>query len=150
MASSPKELVATLMALFPPDEELAEPFQGGEREQMLREELKRLAARDFVTEMVADAGFRTERRGIDGFIEAWNDWVEAFDSFRINPEDTVEVGDTLVTLVALTGVPRGGSAEIVHSNAAVWFVDDGKLARVEFHMDRELAMRSAEAGLPAS
>ena len=38
--------------------------------------------------------------------------------------------------------------ELVNANAAVWFVEDGELARVEFHMDRDMARRSAEAGLP--
>jgi hypothetical protein len=148
MPSSSQELVATLMGLFPPDEDIAGQLSGGDRERMLRQELERLAAPEFVTEMVADAGFRTERRGIDGFIEAWDDWLEAFDSFRVELEDTAEFGETLVTLVVLRGVPTRGSAEIANSNAAVWFIKDKRLERVEFHMDRELAMRSAEAGLP--
>jgi len=149
MASSSQELVATLMALFPPDEDITAPLEEGGREQMLRRELGRLATADFVTEMVADAGFRTERHGVDGFVEAWDDWLEAFDSFRVNLDETVEFDETLLTLWTLTGVPRGGNTELVNANAAVWFVTGGKLARVEFHMDRDMARRSAEAGLPA-
>ena len=149
MTDSAKELVDVLINLFPSDEELADGLMvGGEREMRLREALEDFAAEGFVTEMVADSSFRAERRGVDGFIEAWDDWLEAFESFRIDLDETVEFGDTLLTLVTLTGVPKGGATELVNSNAAVWFVDEGRLARVEFHMDREMARRSAEAGLP--
>lgn len=148
MADSTRKLVATLLALFPTEEDLAGDLVGGERERKLREALDRLATEGFVTEMVADSSFRTERRGTNGFIDAWDDWLEAFESFRVDLDETIEIGDALLTLVTLTGIPRGGSTELINSNAAVWFVRDGRLARVEFHMDREMARRSAEAGLP--
>ena len=148
MTGSARRLVDVLLNLFPTEEELTEGLLvGGERETRLREALEDFAAPGFVTEMVADSSFRAERRGVDGFIESWDDWLEAFESFRIDLDETVELGDTLLTLVTLTGVPKGGATELVNSNAAVWFVADGKLARVEFHMDRAMARRSAEAGL---
>jgi hypothetical protein len=150
MTDSAKELVDVLVNLFPSDEELTDGLEvGGGREMRLREALEGFAADGFVTEMVADSSFRAERTGIDGFIEAWDDWLEAFQSFRIDLDESVEIGDTLLTLVTLTGVPRGGATELVNDNAAVWFLKGGRLARVEFHMDREMARRSAEAGLPS-
>lgn len=148
MTMSSAELVGTLLVLFPTEQEIAGELGDGGREAELRDALARYATEDFVTEMVADSSFRAEFRGPDGFLEAWRDWLEAFESFRIDLDETVEFGDTLLTLVTLTGVPRGGATELVNSNAAVWFVRDGKLARVEFHMDRGMARRSAEAGLP--
>jgi len=150
MVEPAKEIVANVLAFFPTEEDRARDRPSGDREPKLRQALDRLADADFVTEMVADSSFRTERRGTDGFIEAWDDWLEAFETFRVDLDDTIEVGETLLTLVTLRGVPKGGSAELVNSNAAVWFVRDGKLARVEFHMDRELARLSADAGLPDS
>ena len=150
MSEEAKELVATLLTAFPTEEDMAAEESGGEREARLKEALARSATPDFVTEMVADSSFRAEFRGSNGFIEAWDDWLQAFESFRIDLEETIEFGDTLLTLVTLTGVPRGGATELVNANAAVWFVRDGKLARVEFHMDREMARRSAEAGLPGT
>ena len=102
-----------------------------------------LVVEGFVTEMVADSSFREERTGVEGFLAAWQDWAGPYSSLRVEVEEIREIGDKLLTLVRQVGVPKGTTTEIADSSAAVWTLADGKLVRVEFHLDVEAAKRSA-------
>jgi hypothetical protein len=76
-----------------------------------------IAAPDLVTTMIAEeGGLRNEFHGHDGYREAWADWLQAFDSYRVELE---------------------GSA------AGVLRFAEGRLQRIEFHLDREAALRAA-------
>jgi uncharacterized protein len=86
---------------------------------------------------------RLEYTGLDGFTEAWRDWTSPFESYRIEVEEMIDAGDQVVTLVAMTGRTRTGGAEITAPGAAVWTVRDGRVRRVEFHLDRNAALRAA-------
>ncbi len=61
---------------------------------------------------------------------------------RIEIEQVEEIGDNVLTFVIQTGTTRHG-VEVAQPSAAVWKFRDGLLTRVEFHLDREKAMRSA-------
>jgi ketosteroid isomerase-like protein len=81
--------------------------------------------------------------GLDGFVAAWRDWTSAFESFRIEVDEMVDAGDNVVSLVHQIGIPRGAHAEMETQGAAVWMIRDGRLRRVEFHLDRDAALRAA-------
>jgi len=49
----------------------------------------------------------------------------------------------VVSLVRQTGRTKTGGVEIEAAAAAVWTIRDGKLTRVEFHLDQEAALRAA-------
>jgi uncharacterized protein len=84
-----------------------------------------------------------EFNGLDGFRDAWRDWTSPFEAYRIEVEEMIDAGDRVVSLVAMTGTTRTGGAEITAPGAAVWTVVDGRVRRVEFHIDRDLALRAA-------
>jgi uncharacterized protein len=84
--------------------------------------------------------------GLDGFVAAWRDWTSAFESFRIEVDEVIDAGDTVVSLVRQLGIPRGGDTEMETQGAAVWMIRDGRLRRVEFHLDRGAALRAAGLG----
>jgi ketosteroid isomerase-like protein len=88
-------------------------------------------------------GQAIERSGADGFREAWADWTSPFESFTVDLERTIGAGDRVVSLVTMRGKTRTGGVAVEAPGAAVWTVVDGRLRRVEFHIDRESALRSA-------
>jgi ketosteroid isomerase-like protein len=49
----------------------------------------------------------------------------------------------VVSLVAMSGRTKTGGVDVEAAAAAVWTVVDGRLQRVEFHLDRESAIRAA-------
>ena len=105
----------------------------------------RYAEPDFTTTMVGPDYLkrRVEYSGLDGFIEAWRDWTEAFESYSVDVEEMIDAGDHVVSLVELSGRTRTGGADISAPAAAVWTVVDGRMRRVEFHLDRNAALRAA-------
>jgi hypothetical protein len=137
-------LEQTLQRGFPLGEDLPTVLAEPDRIERLREALSEIASEDLVVEMVGDEDFRIERRGIEGFLEAWRDWIEPFERFQVEVDDVVESGPHLVTLARQIGQPRGGGgAEIVNEGASVWTFQGDHLVRIEFHLDRDEAMRSA-------
>ena len=57
--------------------------------------------------------------------------------------DVEEIGDNVLTLARQIGTTRHGGVELEQPSAAVWKFRDGKIVRVEFHLDRDLAQASA-------
>jgi ketosteroid isomerase-like protein len=105
----------------------------------------RHAEPDFTTTMVGPDYLkrRVEYAGLDGFVEAWRDWTEAFETYSVDVEEMIDAGDHVVSLVELTGRTRTGGAEISAPAAAVWTVVDDRVRGVEFHLDRNAALRAA-------
>jgi len=99
---------------------------------------------DFRVDMIAGAaGLRQEYSGVDGLVKGWRDWVAPFEAFRIEIEnDFAGGGDVYVGFARQTGVLEGGG-EVKADAAALFRFENGLLARLEFHMDRAEAMRSA-------
>jgi ketosteroid isomerase-like protein len=104
-----------------------------------------LAHPDFEVSMVGPeyAPATLDYTGVDGFVAAWRDWTSAYESFRIEVDEIVDAGDNVVSLVRQTGIPKGAHAEIETAGAAVWMIRNGRLRRVEFHLDRDAALRAA-------
>jgi ketosteroid isomerase-like protein len=104
-----------------------------------------LAHPDFEVSMVGPeyAPATLNFTGLDGFVEAWTDWTNAYESFRIEVDEMIDAGDKVVSLVRQIGVLKGGEGEIETTGAAVWTIREGRLSRVEFHLDRDSALRAA-------
>jgi hypothetical protein len=103
-----------------------------------------LATDDFVC--VMDGGvLTTTYEGIDGLRRGWADFLGAFDSIAIEPQEMRETPDSecVVEFVHITGHPKGTSGEIEQDASAVWRWREDRLAAVEFHIDRASALRSA-------
>jgi ketosteroid isomerase-like protein len=114
-------------------------------DQRVRNTLMELADPDFEVAMVGPDYLSTqlEFSGLDGFREAWRDWTSPFERYEIEVEEMIDAGDQVVSLVAMKGTTRTGGAEISAPGAAVWTVVDGRVRRVEFHLDRNAALRAA-------
>jgi ketosteroid isomerase-like protein len=114
-------------------------------ELRVRRMLAELATPDFEVVMVGPDYLpqRQETTGPDGFRDAWLDWTSPFESFRVEVEEVLDAGETVVSIVRQSGVTKTGRVEIESEAAAVWTVRDGRVSRVEFHLDRDQAMKSA-------
>lgn len=111
----------------------------------VEEVLAELAEPGFEVVMVgpAYASAVIEASGLEGFRAAWLEWTSAFESYRIDLERMIDAGDRVVSLVSMVGRTKTGGVDVQAPGAAVWTVVDGRVRRVEFHLDREAAMASA-------
>ena len=95
-------------------------------------------------ECVMITPFRSDAyRGAEGFSAAWRDWLQPYSSFTAQIEDIVERDDLVVFLARQRAVTRHDGVEIENPSASLWRFRDGKLARVEFYLDRAHGLRAA-------
>ena len=84
--------------------------------------------------------------GMEGLNAAWRDWLEPYSSYDLALEGLVPVGEELVLANArVRATTRRDGVEVEHTPAALWTVRDGRVVRVRFFLDPELARRTAEA-----
>jgi ketosteroid isomerase-like protein len=138
--SNAERLLAMLQPLFPDGETLIdEPFV----DRMVAA-LEDLTTDDLVTVMSGAENFEATYEGLDGAREAWSEWLDAFAEVRFAFEQAQDVGENVIVFVRQIGTTRHGEVEIEQPSAAVWKFRDGRVARIEFHLDRELARKSAQ------
>jgi ketosteroid isomerase-like protein len=80
--------------------------------------------------------------GLEGLRAAWLDWLEPWESYRVEVEDVIDAGDEAVVLVRDYGRPAGMSVEARVVAGAVWTVRDGRVARVAFYLNRSEALEA--------
>jgi ketosteroid isomerase-like protein len=79
------------------------------------------------------------RRGGEGFLKAVEEAVEAFEDYRVEPEDFIEHGDAVLVPVRISGRGRASGAELEMELVHLWFVRDGTVIRGEVHRTLEEA-----------
>jgi ketosteroid isomerase-like protein len=84
-----------------------------------------------------------EHTGLPGLRTAWLEWLEPWESYRVEIEDVIDAGDAAVVLTRDYGRRPGMEAEVRLLGAAVWTVRDGKIVRAEFYGDRTAALEAA-------
>ena len=84
-------------------------------------------------------------RGRDGFRRMVEQWNEAWEEFRAEPEKLVAKGDRVVALVRQRGRGRGSGVEVEFPVAYIYEMRDGKLVRWELSADREEALASVRS-----
>jgi ketosteroid isomerase-like protein len=149
MAQSPVEVVARIATVFQRDD-LAAVVNDPEEWSSAMSPFRDLIGSDFAGAMVGPryAGGRIEFRGVDELREAWMEWLGPFETYSADLEGIHEAGENIVTLVRQRGRTRTGGVEVEEPAAAVWTIRGGKLARVEFHLEREAAMKAAGIAAP--
>ena len=126
------------------DTDLVALFRDDATAVALMESLSPFFHEDF--EVVAPtfvAGQRARFVGLDGLRAGWLDWLDPWESYRVEVEDVVDAGDDAVVLVRDFGRRAGMTAEVSVLSAAVWTVRDGRIARVAFYLDRSEALDAA-------
>src|SRR5436190_11384435 len=80
--------------------------------------------------------------GLEGLRAAWLDWLEPWESYRVEVEDVIDAGDDAVVLVRDFGRRAGMTAEVSVVGGAVWTLRDGRVARVAFYLNRSEALKA--------
>jgi ketosteroid isomerase-like protein len=93
---------------------------------------------------VAVTGVGPERtyEGLQGYRDAWLDWLEPWESYRTEAEKVIDAGDDVLVLVRDHGRRAGMQAEVSMNAAAIWTVRDGKIVRATFFSDQERALEA--------
>jgi ketosteroid isomerase-like protein len=75
----------------------------------------------------------------------WEDWIEAYENFEIEPEEIVDLGNGVV-LIALLQTARlaGSSSDVLLREAWVGSWVDGAVARLTTYRDIDEARAAAE------
>jgi ketosteroid isomerase-like protein len=133
---------------------IAEAMAPGDFVTLLEDEERLLATASAVAPF-ADPEFETEMigpeylpepavyKGLEGYVEAWRDWLAPYESYRAELEDWIDAGDKVVLLVRQVALTKDGGVPIEAESAVVFSFREGKLVRLEFHLDRERAMKAA-------
>jgi ketosteroid isomerase-like protein len=89
------------------------------------------------------SGPLTPYRGLDGLVAGWRDWLIPWTSYAVDIEELVDAGERVVALGTLRGRTQHDGVEVQQPGAAVATVSDGKIVRLEFHLDHRGALESA-------
>jgi hypothetical protein len=104
---------------------------------------------EFEVAMVG-SGQSTEYRGIEGLREAIADWISPYSDYRVFVEGVREAAAGYVFHVRQVGRTTHGGVQVENSGAMVIQLDRGTVRRIEFHLDRDEADRSAAEGPQSS
>jgi ketosteroid isomerase-like protein len=138
------ELAVRLNELLPASAaDWAAAMKDDEEVERRIEALRDLSWPDLEIVMVGSGGFGGTFHGAEGFREAWDDWLSPFETYSVEIEQVQETGDKVVVLVRHTATVVGSDAPLHGTAAGVMTFRDGRLARLEFNLDREAALRSA-------
>jgi ketosteroid isomerase-like protein len=101
---------------------------------------------DVETEFIAGQSIDSVRpsvsRGLLGFAESWRDWLEPWDSYYIEAERFIDLGEEVVSLTRVRARTTRDAVAVEHRPGAVWSLRDRKIVRVRFYLHREEALEA--------
>jgi hypothetical protein len=117
-------------------------LEGEQMIEVLSELLRHNAHPDYVTLMVSESQ-TFDYSGVDGFKEAWEDWISPYESFRVVLDEVIPLEDKLVFTVRQIVTTRHSSVEVETPSATVWWIEDGLIRQAAFYLDRRAALEAA-------
>jgi len=120
-------------------------IEGEEMIEAVTELLRQAAHPDYVTLMVSES-LSLDYAGVEGFREAWSDWLTPYEGFRIEVDEVLTLEDKLVFAVRQIAVTRQSGVEVETPSAAVWWLEDGRIRQAGFYLDRQAGLRAAGLG----
>jgi len=110
--------------------------------EVVTELLRQFGHPDYVTVM-ASHSVSNEYGGVEGFREAWSDWLTPYESFRFDVDEVIRLEDRLVFIVRQVATTRQSSVELETSSASVWWFEEGKVRQAAFYLDRQAGLKAA-------
>ena len=84
--------------------------------------------------------------GHQGFVSFLREWLESWESFRIEPQDYVDAGNQVVAVVRQFGRGKGSGLELDVTVAHVWVLRNGKIVELNVYLDPADALRAVCLG----
>lgn len=97
-------------------------------------------------DMTSADGFAHTGQGVAEMAESWRDWLSAWEEFRVEPEEYLGRGSSVLVLTRFGGRGKasGVSAEMLRGGARFDF-RDGKVGRLTLYRDRARAFADWES-----
>jgi hypothetical protein len=146
VVSSDNVELARRIASLVADDDFVAAITDEKRVEEMRTAIVPYVDPDFEVEMVGPEYAAAEplvHHGIEGYLELWGNWLEPYESYRVELERYFDAGDKVVLFVRQLAQPRLSSAPVVEMSAVMFVFGGGKLMRLEFHLDRDRAMKAA-------
>jgi ketosteroid isomerase-like protein len=81
--------------------------------------------------------------GPDGLRQLWETWSSAFEGFRVEVEETIDAGDKVIVMAAVSGTHKDSGLEMrTPSFAWVWSFEGGTAVRMEAMPNRATAVEA--------
>jgi ketosteroid isomerase-like protein len=136
-------------AVQPPAVDLVEVYKHGEPGAIALNDLE-LVSSDLEVAFIAGRGYDDLiYHGPEGLRKGWLDWLEPWGSYQMEAEGFVDAGDEVVVPVRVRARTSRDGVAVEHRPAAVYTVNDGKVVRVRFFLDRADAFEAAGIDQPA-
>jgi ketosteroid isomerase-like protein len=81
-------------------------------------------------------------RGLDGVRAFVEEWLDAWEEFRVEPEEFLDVGDSVVVMVRYWGRGKGSGVEVHDRWAYLYKLRDGKIIRWRLYASRNEALKA--------
>ncbi len=82
-------------------------------------------------------------RGHHGVVEATRPWVEAWDDWRLEVEEFIDVGDRVLVIARESGRGKGSGIEIEHPHLALLTVRNDKIVHWRGFVEKAQALEAA-------
>jgi ketosteroid isomerase-like protein len=81
--------------------------------------------------------------GPEGLRQLWETWSAAFEGFRVEVEETIDAGDRVIVMAAVSGTHKDSGLEMkTPSFAWVWSFEGDKAVRMEAMPNRATALEA--------
>jgi ketosteroid isomerase-like protein len=80
--------------------------------------------------------------GVEGLRKGWLQWMAPWESYRAEVEEAIDLGEKVVLLIRDFGRRATDTHEVAITSAAIWTLHEGKVARVDFYVDRAEALKA--------
>jgi ketosteroid isomerase-like protein len=81
-------------------------------------------------------------RGGSGMLEGWRDWLTPWASYRIESREFIDAGDQVVVFVHIRARTSRDDVIVEHSPAAIWTIENGRVVRIRFFLERDEALKA--------
>jgi ketosteroid isomerase-like protein len=81
-------------------------------------------------------------QGPEGLRQLWETWTATFPDFRIEIEETIDAGDKVIVMAAVSGTGTGGLEVKTPSFAWVWSFEGDRAIRMEAMPNRATAVEA--------